>query len=277
MLLLVGFLFVTTMPVNASNDVDSVPHRQVIFSKEPIVDESVLYDRAKKGETDLINDQSFIKDIVFDKELVSEFNVKSYVTTEKIKEVKELRQKGNESQEDSYVTTIFTDLSPKSALLSLGSTYLEQPCDDSSASVTCTLRVYYSYRTDTAGQITYYSAKLDRVQCKWTNSDAAQISISNGYVRGTAYGFKVTNFVPHTQGSLINHRGTASGEYTSISSPSSGTYYNYYPNWSDYIDVYPQATHVGGQANITIHRIPTGSSWNFSYPLNVNYTNFPPN
>jgi len=67
MLLLVGFLFITTVPVNASNDVDSVPHRQVIFSKEPIADESVLYDRALKGETDLISDQSFIKNIVFDK------------------------------------------------------------------------------------------------------------------------------------------------------------------------------------------------------------------
>jgi len=275
--LLIGFLFVTIMPVSASNDIESFSQKQVIFSKEPIVDEAVLYDRAKKGETDFILDRSFIEDLTFDKELVKDFNIKNYVTTEKIKEVKELGLKGNTTKEESYVTTIFTDLSPRSTTSS-GSTYLEQPNNDSSASVTCTLRVYYSYRTDLiyTGNIpvNWYSAKLDRVQSRWTISDS-QISISNGFVRGTAYGKKVTSFDPHNEGALITHRGTASGEYSSISNPSSGTNYNYYPNWNDWIDVYPDATHVGGQADITIHRNTTGSSWNFSYPLKINYTNFP--
>ncbi|WP_157609566.1 hypothetical protein [Syntrophomonas zehnderi] len=275
--LLVGILFVTTIPASASNNLDSFPQKQVTFSKEPISNEAVLYDRAKNGETDLFFDQSFMKNLTFNEELAKEFYINNYVTTEKIKEIKELGQKGDSAKEESYVTTIFTDLSPKSTTSS-GSTYLEQPSKDSSVSVTCTLRVYYSYRTDLvySGNIpvNWYSAKLDRVQSKWTINDS-QISIRNGFVRGTAYGKKVTSFDPHKEGALITHRGTASGEYSLISNPNPGTNYNYYPNWNDWINVYPDATHVGGQADITIHRNPTGSSWNFSYPLKVNYNNFP--
>jgi hypothetical protein len=39
--------------------------------------------------------------------------------------------------------------------------------------------------------------------------------------------------------------------------------------------VMPDACHVGGQADITITRTATGSQWNFSYPLKVNYIMFP--
>ncbi|MEN6327566.1 MAG: hypothetical protein ABFD18_15350 [Syntrophomonas sp.] len=273
--LLVGFLFVTILPVNASNEIDSCQEKQVVFSKQPITDEAVLFERAKKGETDFIGDQSFIKDITFDEKVVKDFNTKSYVTTQKLKEVKgigEEEKTGKEKsyKEESYVSTVFVELSPKS--YDNGSSSLTQPVVDPTASIRCTTTVYFSYRKDVIGSLNWYSGKLDRVNAKWDILDS-QMRISNGYVRGTANGRKVTSFDPHTEGSLINH--TSGNEYSFISSPTSGTTYNYYPSWNDWINVYPESTHVGSKPQITITRIPTGTSWDFSYWLKVNYVYFP--
>lgn|GEM_PF-3500989 len=271
---LVGFLFVTILPVSASNEIDSCQQKQVVFSKEPIVDEAVLYDRAKKGETDLITDQSFIKDLTFDGELVKDFNIKSYVTTQKLKEVRDLGENGKISNEESYATTIISEISPKS--YNSGSTYLEQPTVDSqTASVRCTLTVYFDYRKDTIGSFNYYSAKLNSVKSKWNILDPNQMRIGNGFVRGTANGFNVTSFDPHYESSLIRHLGTGSGEYNLTIYPSSGTSYYYYPNWNNWLNVYPSGTQIGGKADITITRKATGQSWDFAHSLIVNWTNFP--
>jgi len=275
MIMLFGFLF-STLPASASSapsDIDSVQQKQVLFSKEPITDEAVLYDLAKKGKTDLASDKLLIKDLKFNEKLNKEFNIKSYVTTQKLKEVRKIDAHGKTVTEDSYATTIFTDISPQTVIKS-GSTYIQQPAGDTSVSVRCTQTIYYSYRTDYLNSIYWYSAKLDKVTSKWDVLDS-KMTIKNGYVRGTTYGYKVTSFDPHSEGALITHRGTASGEYNLISSPISGATYTYTPYWSDYVNVYPFACHVGGQTDILITRTATGSQWIFPYPLKVNYTMFP--
>jgi len=271
--LIVGILFISILPASASSEIDSCQGKQVVYSQEPIIDEAVLYDRAKKGETDLITDQSFIKDLKFDEKLIKDFKVKSYVTTQKLKEVRDVSVKGKTGTENTYVTTIFTELLPLS--YSSGSSYLEQPVVDSqTASVRSTLTVYFDYRKDVIGSFNYYSAKLTSVKSKWDILDS-QMSISNGFVRGTANGFNVTSFDPHYESGLITHLGTGSGEYNLISYPSSGTSYYYYPNWNNWINVYPDGTQVGGRAEITIKRNATGTTWNFPHSLIVNWNNIP--
>ncbi len=267
--LLVGFMFVAISPARAENNYDISNPKEVIFSKAPITDEAVLYENAKNGKTDLIGDANFIQNIVLDEDLLKEFCVENCVTTQKLKEVRETNPNGSASRVEDYTTTIFTDIYEN------GSSYKQVPkVDPQTASVRCTLTVRYSYRWDQIGSFNYYSATLDRVDSKWTILDS-QMSILKGYVRGTAYGYKVTSFNPHQSGSLIKHLGTNSGEYRYISYPSSGTTYTYYPSWSDWLDVYPLSTHVGGQADITIKRNATGSTWTLSHQVRVNYTDFP--
>lgn len=270
--LIVILLFTAILPATAETQLNSTSRKQVLFTKEAIIDETVLYDRAKNGQTDLTADQTFITDLKFPEKLVKDFNIDSYVTTQKLKESQEEGVNGRISKEETYVTTIFTELSPNS--YESGGSYLEQPKVDQTASVRCTLTVYFDYRKDTIGSINYYSAKLTSVKAKWDILDS-QMKISNGYVRGTAYGFKVTSFDPHQESTLIRHVGTGSGEYRVISSPTSGSGYIYYPSWSDWINVYPLGTQVGGQSDITITRKVTGTSWNFTHLLKVNWTNFP--
>ena len=57
--LIVILLFTAILPATAETQLNSTSRKQVLFTKEAIIDETVLYDRAKNGQTDLTADQTF--------------------------------------------------------------------------------------------------------------------------------------------------------------------------------------------------------------------------
>lgn len=151
-----------------NNNLTNEDKETVIYQATPITDINILFERAKKGITDIeetVPSQKLIIESAIGQNLSKEENaVEYYTTTQKIKAVK----KGEEVTE-TYATTNF-------AIMSAGSVYQTTP--DSSGGVVAYSTINYDRQTNN-GLFTY---KLISVTGGWNPHDST-ISLSNRIVR----------------------------------------------------------------------------------------------
>lgn len=143
--LLLSFLTVSFSFAQPDTEKDNI----IVINKKPIMNTQILLERAKKGVTDY-------NGILADCNKPEGLEVKKYVTTQKLKEIKMV----NGNTQTSYLTTAFYDI-----LDSGGSKYDDEY--DDSYSIRCRLDLYWEtvedpygveyHRTDKS-KATYYQA-----------------------------------------------------------------------------------------------------------------------
>lgn len=76
---------------------------EIVFEVEPITDVNKLFERAKKGESDLIKEKIKPQSVLINLVTNEEVKLKTFITTQKIKKVKSR----DNMETDYYMTTVF--------------------------------------------------------------------------------------------------------------------------------------------------------------------------